>query len=338
MNIRLNHIFRKFLILPAVVFLYCLFFLIFYNLLKYDKVYPYDDTREMLVNFVYNFFPILAIVILNYFVVFRWKKKIFFSKYVFTKLAFDFIVSLVILLIVNYLFLLIGGIFKPGIKLNWSGTLLNSLLVFFGLETVYYINNSHKSLQKIELARRKAIQYQYDSLKMQINPHFLFNSLNILYSLVSIDVQKSKEFVLALSSMYRYILENQNKQVVLIKDELDFLSSYVSVLEMRYHNQFQVVIKEEEDFLSSQKMIPYTMQLLIENVTKHNVISTRYPMVVEIVVGKNQVTVMNPMKKKTNTAGIGIGLQYISEQYRFHNKFFETADDGKTFTAKIPYL
>lgn len=329
--------FKKILIFIIIVFLYCFLFIVFYNLLKEDNIYPYESNREMIVNFSYNYFPILAIFTINSLNIFKWKKWSFIDKYVFLKIAIDFVISLLILVLVNYSFLSLMGIFKPDIKLNWMGTLLNSVLVFMGLETFFYIQKSYDSLKKIEFARRNAIQYQYESLKAQVNPHFLFNSLNILYSLISIDQKKSKEFVKALSSMYRYIIENQNNNTILVKDELLFLDSFILILKMRYHNQFYVNITKTNSSLQ-KKIIPYTMQLLVENITKHNIISTRDPMEILIIIGPENIMVSNPIRYKAPEQSTGIGLQYITEQYKFYNKNFEKENTGKEFIAKVPYL
>jgi two-component system, LytTR family, sensor kinase len=329
---------KKVILFFGIIAIYCLIFLIFYHLLKYNKAFPTSNLKKELYNYLLNFIPILFIAISSYAIVFKFKFKFKIFRSSSVKFLIDFITSFFILFIINMLFLFVAGEINPKMaKIDWVGSILNSLLIFLSMEAVYYIIDSHKSSKQVELAKRKEIQYQYDSLKMQINPHFLFNSLNILYSLVSIDTQKSKEFILALSSMYRYILEQQDKNIISLKDEYGFLKYYVSVLEMRYHNQFEVKINGIE-FIENKKIIPYTMQLLIENVTKHNVISTRCPMFVNIDIQEKFVFVSNPINKKESSMKSGIGLHYISEQYKLYGKNFEVENNGLTFIAKIPYL
>jgi two-component system, LytTR family, sensor kinase len=330
--------FKNIFLFLSVIAVYCLFFLIFYHLLKFNKAFPTSNIKYELKNYFLNFIPILFIAISSYTVVFKFnfKYKIFKNTYI--KFLMDFITSFLILFIINLLFLFIAGGINPQIaKIDWVGSVLNSLLIFLSMEAVYYIIDSHKSSKQVELAKRKEIQYQYDSLKMQINPHFLFNSLNILYSLITIDAQKSKEFILALSSMYRYILEQQDKNVINLKDEYKFLTNYISVLKMRYHQQFETNIFGLEK-IENKKIIPYTMQLLIENVTKHNIISTNSPMIVNIEFRDTLVLVSNPINKKENNVKSGIGLHYITEQYKLYGKIFEIENNDVTFIAKIPYL
>lgn len=328
---------RRIFFFLSVSLIYCLVFQLFYNLLKYDTAIPYRNINEFFTSTCYNLIPILIIIFLNYFTVFYVFQTPKFTRRFVLKLTLDFFVSYIILFLVNHLFLLIVRFWEPEINVDNTGTILNNILIFFGVETVYYITSSRRLLKKIEYERRKVLQYQYDALKAQINPHFLFNSLNILYSLVSLDVQKSKEFILALSSMYRYILNQQNKRVIKMKEEFDFVDAYISVLKMRFHNQFNVEFIGWEN-IKNEKIIPYTLQLLIENVTKHNVISTNHPMMVSINITYNAITVSNPIRKKDSDSSSGIGLQYISEQYKIYGVDFRVEDNGKVFTAKIPYL
>lgn len=328
---------KKIILLFAIAIGYCSIFLLFYNLLRYKTPIPYKNFNEGIITFGYNFIPILLIITLNAWVVFKLFQNAPITRNSSLKILFDSVASFLIYFFVNEAFLIIGGIFKPDIKVDWAGTLLNTVLIFMVVEIIYYLISSRKLLEKAEYARREAIQYQYDALKAQVNPHFLFNSLNILYSLVSIDTKKSKEFILSLSQMYRYIMSQQNRHIIPLSEEIEFLHSYVSVLEMRYHKQFHVEITGEE-FAGEKEIIPYTLQLLIENVTKHNIISTRYPMTVSITIGENYVTVSNPIKLKENDTSSGIGLKYIAEQYKLHDKCFGVGNDGLTFTAKIPYL
>ncbi len=328
---------KKIFFLLSITLLYCVPFQLFYNLLKYDTAIPYETWASFFQSTVYNFVPILVIALLNYFTIFYGFRKKNFTKNFALKLVLDFLISFCILVIVNWLFLFFGKMIIPEIKVDFVGTVLNNVLIFFGIETIYYITSTKRFLQKIAFEKRKVLQYQYDALKAQINPHFLFNSLNILYALVSIDVEKSKEFILALSSMYRYIMEKQNKRTIKLKEEFEFLDAYVSVLEMRFHNQFSVEFTGRE-LVKNEKIIPYTLQLLIENVTKHNIISTLYPMIISISVEKEFVSVSNPIHKKESESSSGIGLHYISEQYKIYGADFLIEDNGSVFIAKIPYI
>lgn len=205
------------------------------------------------------------------------------------------------------------------------------------MEVAYYVSNYRRTVMEKEINHRQMIQYQYDALRAQVNPHFLFNSLNILYSLIDVDVEKSRSFVMSLSQMYRYIVQHHGCQRVALAEELDFLKAYVEVLKMRYHNCFEVVIVGEE-YVGCHKVIPYCMQLLMENVTKHNVIQTNLPMVVCLTISQSGFTMSNPIHPKREQTPSGIGLQYIAKLYRHQGLQFCCQNDGNVFTASVPYL
>lgn len=319
------------------VAVYCLLFLILYNMLIFGDFDIGDNLVENLRVFLRNALMVLLNAVANVFIVFINQPRGFSTKRITVKILVDFILSVALCCLLSYVYMVIRRHFSPDAIMNLWGTVLNNVLVLLMLEVLYYVISSRESLKREELVRREAIQYQYDALKAQVNPHFLFNSLNILYSLVSVDVRKSKEFILSLAQMYRYILSHQNMETISLAEELEFVRSYVEILEMRYHEQFSVEITCEPG-MESRKIIPYTLQLLIENVTKHNVISTKHPMKVTINAGAEEVTITNPVMIRKSNISTGIGLKYIAGHYELYNKKFKYGRDGKYFTAKIPYL
>ena len=181
------------------------------------------------------------------------------------------------------------------------------------------------------------LQYQYDALKAQVNPHFLFNSLTILYSLIDIDKEKSLQFTMSLSQTYRYILSHQDDREVPLKDEIGFLRSFANVLVIRYNESFKVEIYGEEN-IGDHIVIPYCLQLLLENVIKHNVINEKNPMCVKVEIDDCGVTMKNPIRLRQTLTSTKIGLAYIEKMYALYGKRFEYNEDNKIFTAKIPYL
>ncbi len=201
---------------------------------------------------------------------------------------------------------------------------------------VYYFKRLSRAQRETEEARLQSLKYQYDALKSQINPHFLFNSLNLLYSLISIDTVRSKQFIRELSQMYRYVMAQQNCERVSVAEEFKFLSSYVSILSMRYNNKFSVEIEGVPD--DSRQLIPFTMQLLIENVTKHNVITTKLPMKVSIQIGTDEITVSNPIYPKDADSASHIGLNYLTRLYAAQKRVFSVENTGKQFIAHVHYL
>lgn len=326
---------RRWALVGLSIVAYYALFQSFYNLVAEKKLFPYQDAHEVLLAVTLNITPIIVLVALTWVVVFRPSKLSIRSKMVVDAL-------LCVLMLVGYNLLYVVVLRAIGLGqyagVDWPGTGFNSVLIYLAMEVAYYITNYRQQQIVIEEQKMLALQYQYDALKAQVNPHFLFNSLNILYSLVTVDVQKSQDFIVALSQMYRYVLSQQNRSRIKLRDELEFLDTYVSVLKMRYSDSLDMEIKGGE-LVNGQEIIPFTLQLLMENVTKHNVISTRYPMTVKVEIGKNGLTVSNPIRVRvSSTESSQIGLRYIKKQYEIHQKQFEVENDGTTFTAKIPYI
>ncbi len=323
------------------ILLYAIFFQVLYNWIRYDTILEEPHGyREFILSIIRNYIPMLAIFGINIFaVMYLWGERSLIVRYLPLKICVDLCVCLSGTVAVNYLAVWAYG------SVHWAGTLLNSVLSLLLVEVVYYLRQSQEAVLRAETAKREVLQYQYNTLKSQINPHFLFNSLNILYSLISIDTEQSKKFVVQLSQMYRYIMVHQNVRSTSLHEEIEFLNSYVSVLEMRYHNKFGISIELRDNVeVERESIIPFTLQLLVENVTKHNIISSTQPMVITFTLCGKYLTVSNPVRRKTKEApsptasSSGIGLRYIAEQYRLHGKDFEIIDDGVNFTAKVPYL
>ena len=315
---------------------YYLIFQAFYNLIAFNSIYPYPNLHYLLLGVTLNFIPTFLQSLFITAVIFRPVKEQPIGR----KIAIDALLAIIMLIAFNLLYphvmKLIG--YPQWAGVNWGGSAFNAIFVFLGVEALFYVLNFKATLQEAEAHKQLALQYRYDALKAQVNPHFLFNSLNILYSLIDIDKEKSREFVLSLSQMYRYIMSQQNRDTVPLRDEIDFLHNYVSVLMKRYRDQLTVVI-HGEDLINEQKLVPYTIQLLVENVTKHNVISTRHPMVVTITIGDNGITITNPIQEKLqNEQSSHVGLRYLTELYQAHGKQFVVSNDGETFVATVPYI
>ncbi len=307
---------------------YYIVFQSFYNIVAFKTIFPYEDFAEMLEGLAYNFTSTFIQSVFITAVVFRPTHQQTIGR----KIRIDALLVIAMLIVFNlvYYYLLDRSV-------DWGGTAFNAIFVFLGVETTFYVLNFKNSMREAETQKQLALQYRYDALKAQVNPHFLFNSLNILYSLIDIDQQKSREFVMSLSQMYRYIMSQQNRDTVPLRDEMGFLHNYVDILMKRYRDQLTVNISGE-DSIAAQQLVPYTLQLLIENVTKHNIISTRHPMTVTIIIGDDNVTVSNPIQPKASESPSHVGLRYLTELYQAHGKEFVVTNDGTTFTATVPFL
>ncbi|MDD7318956.1 MAG: histidine kinase [Prevotella sp.] len=304
----------------------------FYNLIAFKSLFPYQDIYDFKISVASNLVPVIVLFVFNFTFVFRINR----LRNIIYKILADVTISYLFLVVLNFVFILIMRKPDPS-SIDWAGTMFCNTFILMGMEMSFYIRHYQSSLRQAEEYKRRVLMYQYNALKAQVNPHFLFNSLNILYSLIAIDQKKSRHFVMSLSDMYRYIMTQQDKERVPLEDELGFLASYVEVLKMRYYNQFDVKI-EGAELVKDQEIIPYTLQLLMENVTKHNVISQRFPLEVSIKITENDIRVSNHIRTRQSASSSGIGLRYITELYQQNGKDFVYTNDGNTFEAVVPYL
>lgn len=238
-------------------------------------------------------------------------------------------------LVIGLYYVVYGLFISPNVDI--PGVTMNNVLIFLIVEVVFYIRNFKREAKEKEEAERRTLQYRLEALQAQVNPHFLFNSLNILKSLILTDTDQSLAFVDRLSDIYRYLLANRDSRSVSLKDELEFMDSYASVLSMRFAEKFKVEVKGRDN-VHQQEMVPYSLQLLLENVVKHNAFSRKSPMVVTVMVGLESVTVCNPIHRKPNSTTSHFGLRYLASLCRSENQELRISDDGTTFKVELPYL
>jgi PAS domain S-box-containing protein len=188
--------------------------------------------------------------------------------------------------------------------------------------------------------QKENLQSQFEVLKQQVNPHFLFNSLNVLTSLIKIDPDLAESFTERLSKVYRYVLENKEKDVVLLSTELEFLNAYLFLLEIRFMNKIVIGINIDKSYYDFQ-ILPIAIQLLIENAVKHNTFSKVKPLKIEIFVdGQQKLNIINNLNlRETKFASTGVGLENISRRYALvSDQKPEFNNTGSQFIAKLPLL
>ncbi|WP_266365115.1 sensor histidine kinase [Tellurirhabdus rosea] len=183
-------------------------------------------------------------------------------------------------------------------------------------------------------------QAQFAALKDQISPHFLFNSLSVLASLVRKDPDLSEQFIDHLARAYRYILEHKDDERVSLSDEMDFARSYAFLLEVRFRRKFRVTFPPQEA-CRHFTLLPFTLQLLIENAIRHNRMSATEPLLVEMLVGEASVlTVRNNRQLRTQPEGDRrLGLANIRHRYALLTGLPVNVDEtDKQFAVQIPLL
>jgi sensor histidine kinase YesM len=209
-------------------------------------------------------------------------------------------------------------------------TLLFTLLM-------YAWDMHQKSMMENQKLSMRGLQDRYNALKNQVDPHFLFNSLNTLNGLIGYDDEKAHEYISQLSSIFRYTM--QHKQVQQMREELDFAKSYIYLMKMRYHESLQITYRLDEKYLDYY-ILPFALQSLIENAVKHNVISNKYPLSVTIETTADEtVCITNSLRAKENGNGSGIGLSNLDERYRLiFDKKIKISRDTHCFRVEIPLI
>jgi hypothetical protein len=194
-----------------------------------------------------------------------------------------------------------------------------------------------EAVDRVQKLREEKLIFQYETLKSQVNPHFLFNSLNSLLSLVRSEPELSEKFVQKLSSIYRYTLENREKELVPLSAELDFVNDYFYLQKIRDNEKIE--LKTELNIGSNALIVPVSLQLLVENALKHNTSTRKQPL--EIVIhneGIDKLVVRNNLQVKTQLADSSkIGLKNLNERCRLIlNREIEILQTDDEFVVKIP--
>ncbi len=202
-----------------------------------------------------------------------------------------------------------------------------------------FFHNWKKSLVEVEKYKTESLQAQLQNLKSQINPHFLFNNMSVLSSLVYKDQDKAVEFINQLSKVYRYLLDSKDSELVTVEEEMTFIKSYTYLLKIRFDTNIYFKINVDESSL--KKMIPpMSIQVLVENTIKHNEVSSEQPLTVFIQTEDDKLSVMNNLQlRKNHEVSLKTGLKNIKDRYTyFTEKTVDVINDSMTFTVKIPLL
>lgn len=188
----------------------------------------------------------------------------------------------------------------------------------------------------MEKLKTEQVSTQYQSLKNQVNPHFLFNSLNALTSLVYDDQAKAVEFIRKLSQVYRYVLDKKDEELVPIQDEVDFMSNFIFLQKIRFGDNLKINVREDkvDGFLP-----PLALQLLVENAIKHNVVSEKHPLAIDVKISKDFCLVENNIREKLDKDSTGVGLSNLKARYQYLSKeeiLIEKVNNK--FVVKLPIL
>ena len=207
----------------------------------------------------------------------------------------------------------------------------------------FQILGFYKALQEKKIDEQKIIagtaSAKFDALKNQLDPHFLFNSLNVLTSLIEENTDAAQKFTTSLSKVYRYVLEQKNKDLVPVTEELKFAKIYMSLLQMRFENSISLELPEQLQNPEA-KIVPLSLQLLLENTVKHNVVMPTKPLHIKIFEKEGFLYVLNNLQPKAVLkTKSGVGLANIKQRYQLLTKReFSIEKTSNEFIAKLPVL
>lgn len=240
---------------------------------------------------------------------------------------------------------------KDDILAGWQFVLVSIIISLFvsAIHTGYSLLKKWKNtvIEATELKvkalefKKIAMNAELESLKIQLNPHFMFNNFSTLSELIAKDPDTANKFLENLSRVYRYMIQNLKKNMITLKDEIAFLNAYFYLLEIRHGENIRLKIDLDEEDLKSH-IPPITLQLLVENAIKHNIATNDQPLLIEIVSIENKyLKITNNLQRiLTPFPSIGIGLKNIENRYKilFENKLPVIEETDNTFTVILPLL
>jgi two-component system LytT family sensor kinase len=203
-----------------------------------------------------------------------------------------------------------------------------------------YMQDEKKELRELsQRLEKENIETLYNSLKQQVNPHFLFNSLSVLSSLIHYDIKKADAFIEHFADIYRYVLEMNQHKLVSIQQEMTFLDSYLYLQRIRFGENIILKISIDKEATASQQIPPLSLQLIFENILKHNIISSEYPMSIEIKIEKDSLIIENSLKEKPGQNSSGIGIPNLKEKYKLLNASPPLfLNKGDRFQVRLPLI
>lgn len=229
--------------------------------------------------------------------------------------------------------------FVEEIILSNSAAIFCTIMIIAIYESIYFIHQLKHSIEDKEHLKRENIKAQLDALRTQVNPHFLFNNLNTLSSLIPENPKHAVGFVQQLSKVYRHILEIKDAKSIVLKDELDVAEAYRFLLKTRFENNLEININIPNEKLN-KKIVPLSIQLLMENAIKHNIVSSTKPLLINIFSNNGSLVIENNLQIKNQiTESTGIGLENIRNRYKLITDKVVTVDETENkFTVTIPLI
>jgi len=218
------------------------------------------------------------------------------------------------------------------------GILINLVFYMFLQLLQQNYENQHVNME-LERIKNDNLGAQYELLKQQVNPHFLFNSLNTLKAMVETSDKDSVDFILKLSNFYRFTLESRKHDLIHLSEEMEIVKAYLFLQNARFEGGFTFTSELDDQVLKTQ-IPPFTLQLLVENCIKHNVVSLDKPLRIRLYAADGRLIVENPIQQKTGECNsLGVGLKNIQLRYEhlLHQQI-DIVNNGQLFQVKLPLI
>ncbi|MEI6751907.1 MAG: histidine kinase [Paludibacter sp.] len=233
-----------------------------------------------------------------------------------------------------------GTTMVEGIRLNLDSILFTVLITFLIVtihEAIFFYRQWKLNFSKSVKLEKDNLEASYNTLKSQVNPHFLFNSLNSLMSLLD-NNPTAEQYVQDLSDFLRYVLMSNDREVVSLDEELENIEKYIHLQKLRFQDNLQVEINIRTESLQC-KIPPLTLQMLVENCIKHNTISVKNPLIIKISDNGKNISVVNNLQPKQVEESTGQGLKNIEGRYRFvAGEPIKIESDEKQFSVTLPLI
>ena len=335
------------LVISFIIYVILLIIEVLYGGIKFESSYQLG--RDLGIRFRYCMVYSLSLYFVNAFLYIKlddiFIKNIYSPKRLIIGFVLSFVVTLFVIFLLRFLEAVVIKNNTP--EVFWhneraSNYIVSSIIAIVVLLGIHAFN-FYKVFQENRLKQQKIIagtaNAKFESLKNQIDPHFLFNSLNVLSSLIEENPENAQRFTTSLSKIYRYVLEQKDKELVSVEEELAFAKTYMNLLKMRFENslfyELPTTITNPE-----AKVVPLSLQLLLENTVKHNVVSEQRPLNIRIFMEGDYLAIQNDyQKKEVLQERKGVGLQNIINRYGIiTNRKVLIEQNEQTFTVKIPVL
>jgi sensor histidine kinase YesM len=332
----------KALVLGSIIFLMI-------GLVQYLNGNVITDGKRLLVLFAYNQLYSVALYMANFYffraLIKKYKTTIFTVKNLAKAIAGGVIVTITTLVLIRLVTEIIieGRVFTDFIKEerieSYYASFVISIVVTAIFFAVFYYRHRQEKKVKDQKIIAGAASAQFDALKNQLDPHFLFNSLNVLTSLIEENPEAATRFTTALSKVYRYVLEQKNKELVTVEEELKFAKLYMSLINMRFEESIVFTVPEHISNPEA-KVVPLSLQLVLENAVKHNQLTPSRKLHITIFEKDGDLIIRNNVQPKNVVRkGTGVGLQNIRKRYYLlTDRAVTIQQNEKEFSVSIPLL